>query len=53
MAFEIEYERPYQLNEPESLRNIIIKYVRYTNKSIYPTKRIHSILEEKIKNCSI
>ena len=29
MSLEIEYERLYQMNEPESLQNIIIKYVRY------------------------
>ena len=49
MALEIEYERLYQKNEPESLQNIIIKYVRYNNKSRYPEKIIHSVIEEHVK----
>ena len=32
MNLEIEYERPYQRDELESLRSIIIKYVRYSIK---------------------
>ena len=28
MSSEIEYERPYQRNEPENLQNIFIKYDR-------------------------
>ena len=27
MSLEIEYKRPYQRNEPESIRNIIIKKI--------------------------
>ena len=50
MSLEVEYERPYQRNEPESLQNIFIKYVRYNIESMYPEKIIHSILEELVKN---
>ena len=32
MALEREYESPYQRNEPESLQNIIIRFVRYNFK---------------------
>ena len=49
MRLEVEYERLYQRNEPESLQNIIIKYVRYNIKSMYPGKKFHSILEEHLK----
>ena len=49
MSLEIEYERPYQRNEPESLQNIIIKYVRYKNKSMYTQKTIESILDQHAK----
>ena len=49
MSLQVEYERPYQRNEPESLQNIIIKYVRYNIKSMYPEKIIHSILKEHAK----
>ena len=38
MALEVEYERLYQRNEPESLQNIIRKYIRYNIKSMYPEK---------------
>ena len=38
MSLEIEYERPYQRNEPESLQTIFIKNVRFNIKSIYPQK---------------
>ena len=54
LALEAEYEIPYQRNEPESLQYIIIKYVRYNKKSMYPEKIILSILEEHVKKiCSI
>ena len=39
MSLEIENEKPYQRNYPESLRNNIIIYVRYNNKSLYPEKK--------------
>ena len=31
MSLEIEYERPYQRNEPESLQNIILKGYFFIN----------------------
>ena len=40
MALQIEYGRPYQVNEPESLQKIIIKHVCYTIKWMYPKKII-------------
>ena len=49
MALEIKYERPYQRNDPESLQNIIIKYVRYNIKSMYPEKIILSMIDEHVK----
>ena len=39
MVLEIEYERPYQRSEPELFQNIIIKYVSYNTKSMYPEKK--------------
>ena len=48
MSLKVEFERPYQRNEPESLQNIIIKYVRYTIESMYPEKILHSILDEHL-----
>ena len=50
MVLGIQNERPYERIEPESLQNIIIKYVRYNKKSMYPEKIIHSILDEHVKN---
>ena len=49
MSLEIEYERPHQRNGPESLQNIIRKYVRYNFKSMYPEKIIHSMIDEHVK----
>ena len=49
MALEIEFERPYQRNEHESLQNTIIKYVRYNIKSMYPERIIHSMIDEHVK----
>ena len=49
MSLEIEYERPYQRNEPESLQNFIVKFVRYNIKSMYPEKIICSILDKRAK----
>ena len=49
MSLALEQQRLYQRNEPESLQSIFIKYVRYNNKSKYPEKIIHSILEEHVK----
>ena len=44
MALEVEYERPYQRNEPESLQNIILKGYFYNIRAMYPEKIIRSIL---------
>ena len=49
MSLEIEYGRPFQRIEPESLQNIIIKCVRYTIKPLYPEKIILSMIEEYVK----
>ena len=38
------YDRPYQMNEPESLQNIKINYVQRNIKSMYPKNIITSIL---------
>ena len=44
MSLEIEYERPHQRNEPESLQNIILKGYFYNIRSMYPEKLIRTIL---------
>ena len=44
MSLEIYYDRPYQINEPESLQNIKIIYVHRNIKSMYPKNLITSIL---------
>ena len=44
MSLEIEYKRPYQRNESESLQNIILKGYFYNIKSMYPEKLIGTIL---------
>ena len=49
MSLEIEYERPHERNEPEILQIIIIKYIRYNDKSMYPEKEIHSLIDEHVK----
>ena len=36
MSLEIYYDRPYQINEPESLQNIKINYEHRNIKSMYP-----------------
>ena len=46
MALEVEYEGPYQRNEPESLQNIILKSYFYNIWSMYPEKLIRTILLE-------
>ena len=40
MSLEIYYYRLYQINEPESLQNFIIKYVRHNIKPRCPKKII-------------
>ena len=44
MSLEIYYDRPYQINEPESLQNFKINYVHRNIKSMYPKNLITSIL---------
>ena len=44
MSLEVEYKRPYQRNEPESLQNIILKGYFYNIRSTYPEKIIRTIL---------
>ena len=39
-------ERARQINESECLRNFIINYSRYNNKSMYPEKIFNSTLDE-------
>ena len=49
MSLEIKYERPYHINEPEKLWNIVIKFIRYIIKSISPEIIITSLLNELAK----
>ena len=49
MTLQVEYERPHQRNEPENLQKIIIKYVRYNIKSMYPEKIFRSMIDEHVK----
>ena len=44
MASEVEYERPYQRKEPESLQNIILNGFFYNIRAMYPKKLIRTIL---------
>ena len=44
MSLVVEYERPYQRNEPESLQNIILKAYLYNIRSMYPEKLIRTII---------
>ena len=44
MVLQVEYERPYQRNEPESLQNIILKGYFYNIRSMYPEKLIRKLL---------
>ena len=44
MALEVEHERPYQRNEPESLQNIILKGYFYNIRAMYPENLIRTIL---------
>ena len=46
MSLEVEYERPYQRNEPESLENIMLKGYFYNIRSMYPEKLIRKILSK-------
>ena len=49
MSLEVEYERPYQRNEPESLQNIILNGYFYNIRSMYPEKLIRTILSKHNK----
>ena len=54
MSLKVEYERPYQRNEPESLQKIILKDYFYNIRSMYPEKLIRTILlkhNEKFVRC--
>ena len=44
MALEVEYERPYQGNEPESLQIIILKGYFCNIRVMYPEKLFRTIL---------
>ena len=44
MSLEVEFERPYQRNESESLQNIILKGYFYNIRVMYPEKLIRTIL---------
>ena len=46
MSLEVEYERPCQRNEPESLQNIILKGYFYNIRAMYPEKLISTILSK-------
>ena len=43
MSLQIEYERPYERNEPESLQNFILKGYFYNIRAMYPEKLIRII----------
>ena len=44
MSLEVEYERPYQRNEPESLQNIILKGYFYNIRPMFPETLNRKIL---------
>ena len=44
MSLIVEYERPYQRNEPENLQNIILKGYFYNIRSMHPEKIIRKII---------
>ena len=44
MSLQIEYERPYQRNEPETLQNIILKVYFNNIRAMHPEKLIRTIL---------
>ena len=47
MSLEIEYERPYQRNEPESLQKNILKGYFYNIRAMHPEKLTRSIFFKK------
>ena len=46
ISLEVEYERLYQRNEPENLKNFIIIYVPDNITTMYPQKIFDSILDK-------
>ena len=50
MSLEVEYERPYQRDEPESLQNIILKGYFYNITAMYPENLIRTILLKHKEN---
>ena len=50
MALQMEYQRPYQRNEPEGLHNIIFKVYFYNIKAMYPEKLVRTISLEHKEN---
>ena len=44
MSLEIQYQRPYQRNEPEGLQNIILKGYFYNIRAMHPEKLNRSIV---------
>ena len=44
MSLEVEYERPYQRNEPASVQNFILKDYFYNIRAMYPEKIFRTIL---------
>ena len=46
MSLEVEYQRPYQRNEPESLQNIILNGYFYNIRAMYPEKLIRTFLSK-------
>ena len=49
MKLEIYHNRPYQINEPESLQNIFVKYIIRNIKWMNPKKLITDILYKHAK----
>ena len=49
MSLEFEHERPRQINESESLQIIIEKHVPYIIKSMYPEKKLSTVLDKHAK----
>ena len=50
MSLEVEYERPYQKNEPENLQSIILKGPFFNIRAMYPEKLIRTILLKHLEN---
>ena len=50
MSLEVEYERPYQRNEPENLQSIILKGHFFNIRAMYSEKLIRTILLKHQEN---